>query len=133
MLISSNGGVDSIVQLITVLLIFVFVLAITLWVTKWLAGFQKLQNEGKNIQVIETAKISPNQYAQILKIGDRYVAVAVSKENVTVLTTLEESQLNLETSKQPYKTDFASVLKKFSKNSFEDEEEIASNADDTKD
>ena len=91
--------------------------------------FKELQNEGKNIQVIETAKISPNQYAQILKIGDRYVAVAVSKENVTVLTTLEESQLNLETSKQPYKNDFASVFKKIVKDKSDDVKEVMNKVD----
>jgi len=125
MLLSSNSNVDSIVQLITVLLIFVFVLAVTLAVTKWMAGFQRLQSEGKNIQIIETTKMSPNQYAQIMKIGDKYVAVAISKENVTVLTTLEESQLNLDASKQSYKSDFASVLKKFSRNNENSEIESA--------
>lgn len=115
MLLSANSGVDSIVQLITVLLIFVFVLAVTLWVTKWIAGFQRQQSEGKNIQIIETTKISPNHYAQIMKVGDKYVAVAIGKENVTVLATLDESQLNLDASKQPYKNDFASVFKKIIK------------------
>jgi len=115
MLLSANSGVDSIVQLITVLLIFVFVLAVTLGVTKWMAGFQRLQSEGKNIQIIETTKMSPNHYAQIMRVGDKYVAVAIGKETVTVLTTLDESQLNLDASKQSYKTDFASVLKKITK------------------
>lgn len=116
MLLSANGNVDSIVQLITVLLIFVFVLFVTLFVTRWMAGFQKMQSEGKNIQIIETTKISPTHYAQIMKVGDKYVAVAVGKENVTVLATLDESQLNLDASKQSDKTDFASVLKKITKN-----------------
>lgn len=120
MLLSSGNGVDSIVQLITVLVIFVFVLAITYLVTKWIAGFQKQQNTGKNIQVLETTRMSPNQYAQILKLGkNKYVAVAVSKENVTLLATLEEDDIEENILNNVEKGDFSDVLKKM-KASFKD-------------
>lgn len=113
MLLSSGDGVDSIVQLITVLVIFVFVLAVTFLVTKWIAGFQKQQNTGKNIQVVETTRMSPNQYAQILKLGkNKYVAVAVSKENVTLLATLEEDDIDEDTQSNVARGDFSDILKK---------------------
>ena len=112
MLLTSNRGVESVVQLITVLVIFVLVLFVTLFVTKWLAGFQKQQQSGKNINVVEITKISPNHYAQILKIGSKYVAVAIGKDNVTVLATLDESELNLEENGNAQKPDFAAVFEK---------------------
>ena len=114
MLLSPTGGIEAAVQFITVLLIFVLVLVITLFVTKWVAGFQKTQMAGSNVTVIETTKISPNQYVQIVKIGQQYLAIAVSKEQVTVLTKLDEQELNLEKqSNAP--TDFSEVLNKFRK------------------
>lgn len=120
MLLSSGNGVDSIVQLITVLVIFVFVLAVTYLVTKWIAGFQKQQNTGKNIQVVETTRMSPNQYAQILKLGkNKYVAVAVSKENVTLLATLEEDDIDEDTQSNVTRGDFSDILKKM-KTSFKE-------------
>ena len=60
-------------QLITVLVVFVIVLAITAVVTKWLANYQKGQNAGRNIEVIETTPIAQGQdYAAdyTLSIGD---------------------------------------------------------------
>ena len=93
MLLSSGGGVDSVVQLITVLVIFVLVLAITLFVTRWVAGFQKQQMTGKNMQVIETMRLTPNQFVQIVKIGKHYLAIAVSKEQVTLLTELSQDEI----------------------------------------
>ena len=126
MLFGASNGVDSIVQLITVLIIFVFVLAITLFVTKWIAGFQKQQNFGKNIQVIETTRISPNQYAQILKIGKKYIAVAVSKENVTLLSSLDEADIDFDAINQAGKADFSDVLKKM-KDSFKEGNKPESN------
>lgn len=87
------GGYNAFLDLITVLLIFIFVIAITLFTTKYIANYQKVQSLGKNIEVLETYKLSQTKYVQIVKIGKKYVAVAVSKDTVTLLTTLEESDI----------------------------------------
>lgn len=89
----STGGYNSFFDLITVLLIFVFVIAITLFTTKYIANYQKVQNIGKNIEILETYRISQSKYIQIVKIGKKYVAIAVSKDTVTLLTSLEETDV----------------------------------------
>ena len=89
----SLGGYNSFLDLITVLLIFVFVIAITLFTTKYIANYQKVQSIGKNIEVLETYKLSQTKYVQIVKLGKKYAAIAVSKDTVTMLTTLEESDI----------------------------------------
>ena len=93
-MILTAGGYDSFLDLITVLLIFVFVIAITLFTTKYVANYQKVQNAGKNIEVLETYRISQSKYIQIVKIGTKYVAIAVSKDTVTLLTALEETDIS---------------------------------------
>ena len=93
-MILTAGGYDSFLDLITVLLIFVFVIAITLFTTKYVANYQKVQNAGKNIEVLETYRISQSKYIQIVKIGAKYVAIAVSKDTVTLLTALEETDIS---------------------------------------
>lgn len=112
MLLSKAGGVDSAVQLITVLIIFVAVLFITLYVTKWVAGFQKHQMIGKNMKVIETMRLTPTQFVQIVKVGKQYLAIAVSKEQVTLLAKLEEDELT-DTEDEAYETDFSKVFDRF--------------------
>ena len=87
------GGYNSLLDLITVLFIFVFVIAITLFTTKYIANYQKVQNAGKNIEVLETCKISQTKYIQLVKVGKKYVAIAVSKDTVTLLSTLEEEEI----------------------------------------
>ncbi len=89
----TTGGYNSFLDLITVLLIFVFVIAITLFTTKYIANYQKVQSTGKNIEVLETCKISQTKYVQLIKIGKKYVAIAVSKDAVTLLTALEEDDI----------------------------------------
>ena len=72
---------DSFVQFITVLLIFVFVLAVTYLVTKWIGGFNRRQSISGNIELIESARIAPNIFVEIVRIGKRYVALSVSKDS----------------------------------------------------
>ncbi len=49
---------NSYLQLISMLIIFVAVLAVTYFFTKWMAGYQKDKTASGNIEVIETARIS---------------------------------------------------------------------------
>ena len=90
----TSSGVNGVIQLITVLIIFVLVLFITLYVTRWIAGFQKNQMTGSNMKVIDTMRLTPNQFVQIVQIGEQYLAIAVSKEQVTLLTKLSEDEIN---------------------------------------
>lgn len=80
-------------QLITVLLIFVFVLALAYFVTRFTAGVQKAQYKNANVEIIETFKIAPTKYIQVVRIGGKYFAYAVCKETVTLLGELAEGDI----------------------------------------
>ena len=111
-------------QLITVLVVFVIVLAITAVVTKWLANYQKGQNAGRNIEVIETTPIANNKWMQIIKVGNTYKVIVVSRENVTFLGDIDPSELKEikpDGSKSAFKSMFEKALKK-DKNSSADAE-----------
>ena len=82
LLSSRTSGVQSFFQLIGVLLIFVFVLAITYYVTKWIAGYQKQHNFQKNMRVVETMKLTT------------YLVIGIGKDEVTMLAQLTREQLN---------------------------------------
>lgn len=93
MTILLTGRTDSYAQFITVLVVFVFVLAVTALVTRWIANYQKQQNVNVNIEVIETTRISNNKYIQIVRIGETYMAIAVCKDTVTMLGEIPREQL----------------------------------------
>ncbi len=94
MLLTSNL-VDGYAQLITVLLIFVVVLAITAVVTKYIAKYQKQSSVNANIEILETIRVSTTKYIQLVRIGDTYVAMAVCKDTVTKLCEVPKEQLSL--------------------------------------
>ena len=77
MLLALSNGMNSFLQFCTVLIIFLFVLAITWIATKWIANFQGSRSGGKNIEVIETYRLTANKYIQIIRTGEKYLAVAI--------------------------------------------------------
>lgn len=88
-----TGRADSYAQFITVLVIFVIVLAVTALTMKWVAKYQRQQGESSNVQVIETSRIANNKYVQIVRIGEKYMAIAVCKDTVTMLGEIPREQL----------------------------------------
>ncbi len=89
------GRTNSYVQFIAILVIFVAVLAITAFTTRWIANYQKQTGMGTNIEIIETTRISTNKYIQIVRVGQTYMAIAVCKDTVTMLGEIPAEQMNL--------------------------------------
>ena len=79
----SSGTIDSIAQLISMILIFIFVLALTYFTTRFVGSYQKNKMAGSNVNVLETFRISNNKYIQIIKMGKKYFAIAVRRETIT--------------------------------------------------
>ncbi len=86
---------DSFFQLIGVLLIFLFVLAITYVTTRWIGQYQQGMMQNKNIQVVETFRVSNNKFIQIIQVGKKYLVISVCKDVVNILTELTEEDLVL--------------------------------------
>lgn len=113
MLLALSEGVSSFVELFTVLLVFVFVLAITYATTKWIGNYQKGKINCRNIQVIETYKVTTNKYIQILRIGNKYLAVAIGKDEMSMLMELDENDIMLDTQEESVKpVDFREIMEK---------------------
>ncbi len=83
------------VKFISVLVIFIFVLALTYFTTKWIASFQRTQMGKGNIEVIEARRISNNKMIDIVRIGKRYYAVAVSKDNISLISEVDEDEIEI--------------------------------------
>ena len=92
-LLAGRSSLSSALQLIGVLLIFVFVLFITWMTTKFIAGYQKVQTQGRNLKILETQRLMNNKYLSIIKAGDKYLVIAVGKDEVRLLTVLTEDEL----------------------------------------
>ncbi len=109
MLIAQTGGLYSVVRLITVFLLFVFVLGITYVTSRYVAGFQKKRMGSSNIDVLESARVMPNTVLEIIRAGDKYLLIAIAKDKVTMLTELDPDSLQF---REGSVDSFASIMEK---------------------
>ena len=109
---SSTAG--SISQLITVILLFVLVLTITAFTTRFVAGYQKMQNVNRNLEVIETLKITNNKFLQIVRAGNKYIVIGIGKDEISMLTEISDDELISidSTEKSSIKDSFSEILNK---------------------
>lgn len=115
MLLTITTRADSYIQFVTVLLLFVFILAITYVVTRWIAKVQKEKAGTGNLEVIETCRITQNKYVQILRAGEKYLVIAVGKDEIHMLSELSEDELVFRREPQGQTPDFAGILNRVRK------------------
>lgn len=111
-LVQSTSSLKSVGQLICVILLFLFVLFLAYVAARIAGSFQSsFLNKRSNVKVIEVFRLSNNKVIEIVKIGDRYLALAVCKDSVTVLTELAGNEIKeQETALEPI--DFKNILEK---------------------
>ncbi len=118
MILTVSNSMNSYLQFMTVLILFVFVLGITYFVTKWIGGYQKSRSFNANVEVIETFHLANNKYIQIIRVGKKYLAVAIGKDSVTMLTEIPEEQLMLSEGVDDIQPSFKELLDKLQKKNF---------------
>ena len=119
MLLSMTSGLESIVQFITILFIFAFVLAVTWISTKYIAGIQKEQYKTGNMELIETLRISNNKYLQIVRVGNKYFCMAVCKETVTMLGEIQKEEMVFSENNFSAGMEFQKILEKMRRKQLE--------------
>ena len=116
MVLTVSNSANSYLQFMTVLILFGFVLAVTYWTTKWIAGYQKGKRKNSNLEVIESYQLTGSKYIQIIRVGQKYLAVAIGKDSVTMLTEVPEDQLiltgDMENGQLGFKELFEKIQKK---------------------
>lgn len=123
-LIAKYSTFASILKLVFLIIIFVVILVLSYAVTKWYANSGLVKNRRSNISIIENFQLSPGRTISIVKIGEKYIAVAQYKDSIVKLTELTEEQLDLnekmEVTDTSFKTVFSNMIKERKKNTDSD-------------
>ena len=88
------AGWENIGELITVIAIFIFVVAVTYFTTRFVGTYEKERLRGSNIEVIESQRVALNKYIMIVRIADKVIAVSVSKNEMRMLTELDKDSVH---------------------------------------
>lgn len=103
LLVQSFSGAQGVAQLICLILLFFFVLFLAYMAARIVGSYQSnVVNKKSNIRVLEVCRLSNNKMIEIVKIGEKYLAIAVGKDEITLLTELDADEIVMhETSLEP--------------------------------
>ena len=87
-LITKYSTFAGIFKLIFLIIIFAIILVLSYIVTKWYANSGLIKNKTNNISVVENFQLSPGRTISIIKIGEKYVAIAQYKDSIVKLAEL---------------------------------------------
>ena len=111
MLATAQNSIQSLFELLGLILIFVIVLVVCYYTTRFVAGRQLVQKKMGNFEVVETFPIAQKKYLQLIRMGDKYIVISVSKDAITYITEIEEEQVcRIQNSTQMSGKNFREVL-----------------------
>lgn len=106
---SSSNNVAELIGMVIVLLL---ILAAAFYTTKFVGKFSMGQFRESNFNVIDTYRISPNKFLQIVKVTNKYILFSVSKDHVTYITELDESEVIMKDTNVKENISFKQILDK---------------------
>ena len=90
---TAQSSIQSLLELLGLVLVFVIVLVVCYFTTKFVAGRQLVQKKIGNFEVVETFAIAQNKYLQLIRMGKKYVVISVAKDAVAFITELDENEV----------------------------------------
>ncbi|MCL1843920.1 MAG: flagellar biosynthetic protein FliO [Defluviitaleaceae bacterium] len=70
-----------------------FVAILAYYATKKLASSRKLNPKDGNLSVVESLNVGGNAVVRLVKAGEKFLVIGVTKEKVTLLTELDKEQV----------------------------------------
>lgn len=101
-------------QLLTFITSLGLVIFMAVWVTRFVAT-QRFRGTGRNIQIVESLGIGGQSSICIIKVGLKYSLVGITKEGITYLCDLNESDINVEQVTNAHPVPFSGILSKYLK------------------
>lgn len=88
-----SSRVEGFAQFLTAILIFLFVLALTYFTTRFVGNYQKNQYAYRNFEAVESFKITNGKYLQLVRIGEKYVVLGIGKDSVSMICEVPEEDV----------------------------------------
>lgn len=96
-MVRDSSSLESISQLICVILLFLFVLFLSYVAARISGSFQANKlNKNSNIKVVEVYRLSNSKMIEIVQIGQHFYALAVGKDEISLICKLEDDEVRIQ-------------------------------------
>lgn len=83
------------IQIIYILILCVVVFLGAYYSSRLLGNFQMKKNKASNIKILEVISVGPQKTIQLLKIGEEFVLIGVTKDKITFIKDISKDNLDL--------------------------------------
>ncbi len=97
-------------ELIVLIIVFLLIIIACYYITRFVGGKQLKQMKNSNFTVIDTYRVTANKFLQLIRIGEKYFVISVTKDSITVITELSKEEIILPESKTGQDKSFTSIL-----------------------
>ena len=110
--LQEHSKASNIWELLGLIFILILVILVAYYISKLVANLKLGQLKDSNFKVIDTFQFATNKMLMIVQVGERYMLIAVSKEQVQYLTELNEDDIvfNMESSQEKRTLNFKTIL-----------------------
>lgn len=94
--LAEGSAWENFFEFLYVMIIFIAVLVIAYFVTRWIGKLQKNQlGTNGNLEILEACRLANNKYIQIVRAGKKYFVLAICKDTVTLVGEINEDELEV--------------------------------------
>lgn len=109
-LVSGGSSLNDWLELAGILILCILVIAASYFVTKFIGTKQMGRQKNGNFQIVEVCSIAPGKTLQLIRTGDRYLVIAVTKETVTKLAELTKDEIFFAEEKEQKQMGFSEIF-----------------------
>ncbi len=112
---SAMSTLENVLQLLGLILLFIIILIATYFTTRLIGNLQSNKLKNSNFKVIESFRLSQGNHLVLIKVSSKYFVIALGKNEVNVITQLDEDEVMQNEDKEIGQIDFSKYLNKFTK------------------
>lgn len=119
----------SALELAGLVILCILIILASYYVTKFIGGKQVRRQKNSNFQLLDVYSLGNNRALQIIKVGTKFIVLAISKDSVTMITELTEDEIeyhrDIAGTETGFKEIFSSIInRKNSEQDIENKKEI---------
>lgn len=107
-----SSTTDNALQLFGLIILFFLIIVATYVTSKFIGNYKLGQMKNKNFKVIETYKVAPNKFLQLIKVGNKYLVISIGKEEIHNITEIPEEDVILPIENEQHGLKFSDLIAK---------------------
>lgn len=109
-------------QFFLLVIVFIAIIMLAYFSTKWIASFRMGMRKNSAIKMISSMPLGGSNSLQLIKVGERYFLIGVSKEQITYIAEIDDIDVSVEQNVSSPKFPFEKYFQDyFNKNKSNDE------------